>query len=246
MKIRVFENQLEAKTAAAEQIADSLDGNSAKLVCATGGTMVEFYREFCRTNQDRAIDLRGVRFFNLDEYYGIEMDPALPEGKDQSFARYLSDNLFRPLGIDVDSQVRLVPHREDGLEQYRTELACSGGELITILGIGKNGHIAFNEPGTMIEDSIRVVNLSEGTIIDNYKANFEAFGYSFDEMPRKACTIGPREILSSNRIIVLCFGKTKKHAFEQAVFGTIDASCPASYLQTHENVEWYVDSALLR
>lgn len=208
----------------------------SKLGLATGGTMVDVYAHFVNLLKMNDVDVSKVETFNLDEYVGLSQ--THPE----SYHQYMQNVLFDQYPFFTASCVHVpVGDAEDldaEAERYEQLVQESGPADIQILGIGENGHIGFNEPGTSKESKTRVVDLTESTI----RANSRYFDNE-DEVPKQAISMGLSTILSAKRIILLAFGEKKKAAITKLASGVEDADVPATILYEHPNVEIYVDDA---
>ena len=192
-------------------------GNSVNLGLPTGGTPIGMYKELVN---DPHLNWWNVTTFNLDEYLGI--DKSHPE----SYMGFMKRNLFDH--IDIDSFNVWFP---DQTENYDELIQKNGGLDLTILGIGTNGHIAFNEPGSPFDSKTRVVDLDKQTIEDNSR-----FFNSIEEVPTQAVTMGLDTIMKSKEILLIAQGKKKLEIIQTALFGEITESVPASILQNHENL----------
>lgn len=199
---------------------------------ATGHTPSGLYRELVSTHQSLGIDLSGVHCFHLDEYLGLTPEDS------ESMACYLRQNLLEPLGIAPESR-HYVPagsaSPEVACKTYEAEIAGYGGIDLQILGIGANGHIAFNEPGTPFELATHVAQLSESTRQAN--ARYFASG----ETPAAAMTMGPRSILQARQILLLVAGSSKAEAVRQMLQDPVSEDCPASVLRYHPDVTLILD-----
>ena len=195
---------------------------------ATGGTPVGLYDALTALYQDGMLDFSRVTTFNLDEYY--PMDPS----HQQSYHAFMWEKLFSHINID-----KTRVHLPDGTaldprtacDAYESSLASSGGIDLQLLGIGHNGHIAFNEPGDALSARTNVVTLTERTV----DANARFFG-SRDEVPRQALSMGIGSILSAHRLLMLISGKDKAPAVKQLFSGAVATRFPASLLLSHPNV----------
>ncbi len=204
---------------------------------ATGSTPIGTYKELIRFHRDEELDFSKVIAINLDEYYGLS-----PE-HEQSYHYFMCQNLFKHINISPENT-----HVPDGLTldvdqtcaDYDSMVASLGGTDIQLLGIGDNGHIAFNEPHTFFFAQTHLVDLNEETI----KANARFFE-SVSEMPRQAITMGMRSILSAKRILLLASGTKKTEAIAQMINGPVDPQLPASILQLHPNVMVIADKEAL-
>lgn len=204
---------------------------------ATGSTPLGIYRQLIDWHRKGDLDFSCATTFNLDEYRGIA-----PENP-QSYHYYMVHNFFRHVNVPA-SRIH-IPNgtAEDGAAEcarYESLLAECGGIDMQLLGIGRNGHIGFNEPSSQFESSTFVVDLSESTI----KANARFFS-SESEMPRQAYTMGMRSIMQAKRIVLAVSGGDKANIVREAFCGPITAAVPASVLQLHNNVDLVGDEDAL-
>ena len=209
-----------------ERVADLVGrlvvGNPALVLgVATGGTPLPVYRALARGSRD----FSAVRLVALDEYVG------LPAGHPASYAAYVDREIAVPLGIPPD-QV-LVP-QGSGAEVER-RISGLGGVDLQLLGIGRNGHLAFNEPGSALDSRSRVVELTESTRHDNA-------AYA-DPVPTHALTQGIGTILEARRLVLLATGAVKAEAVAAALTGPVTTACPASVVQRHPRVTVVLDEA---
>lgn len=201
---------------------------------ATGGTPVGCYRELVRRHREEGLSFASVTSFNLDEYVG------LPPDHPQSFRHFMQTELFDHL--DIESARTHVPNGmasdlASHAAAYEQAIRQAGGIELQLLGIGHNGHIAFNEPGASIDSRTRVVDLTETTIESNAR-----FFDRPDEVPRTAITMGIGTILEANRIVLLATGKDKSEAVRLSVEGPVHTDHPASLLRTHPDVTFVLDA----
>lgn len=207
----------------------------AVLGLATGSTPLHFYRELAGMHAHGMLDLAQVTTFNLDEYVGL--GPEHP----QSYARFMREHFFSKVNIPA-SQI----HIPDGLaadipahcEAYEEAIREAGGIDLQLLGVGSDGHIGFNEPGSSLGSRTRLKTLTELTIRDN--ARF--FG-SAEEVPRHVITMGVGTILDARRCMVLAFGERKAAAVADMAEGPVTADVPASALQFHPSCTLLIDEA---
>jgi glucosamine-6-phosphate deaminase len=209
---------------------------AAVLGLATGSTPLPTYQELIRRHQATAgPSYAAVSCFNLDEYVG------LPAGHEQSYRATIARELTDGLGISPD-QVNGPDPSPDGLptagERYEALIAAAGGVDVQLLGIGSDGHLAFNEPGSSLASRTRIKTLTAQTREDN--ARF--FG-SPDEVPTHVLTQGLGTILQARHLLLIATGEAKADAAAAAVEGPVSASCPASVLQLHPHVTVLVDPA---
>jgi glucosamine-6-phosphate deaminase len=190
-----------------------------KLILPTGSTPLGLYDELV----NRELDWKHVITFNLDVYL---MNVKHPE----SYQSYMKKNLFDRTNIYPDHCH--FPFRP--FSAFEDKITNSMGIDLCILGIGSNGHIAFNEPGSSFKSRTRVVNLSEQTIKDNSR-----YFDSIDDVPKQAITMGLRTIMESKRIILIANGNHKLNILNVAMNGEVTEDVPASILQRHDNVEVY-------
>ena len=208
---------------------------------ATGETPLGVYKELIDLHQKKEIDFSGVKTFGLDEYLGLEEDHP------QSFALYMNENFLKHINIKKENIFRLDGKPSDidsHCREYEEKIRDCGGIDVQILGIGRNGHIGFNEPGSSLSSRTRVKTLVEETVKDNAR-----FFENKDEVPRFCLTMGIGTIMEAKVIILLASGDNKKEAVLQCVEGPVTASSPASILQLHPQIKVLVDEdagALLR
>lgn len=207
----------------------------ATLGLATGSTPVGLYKLMIADYEAGKISYKDMTSINLDEYVG------LPVTHPESYRAFMNRNLFDH--IDIKKENTHVP---DGLnpdlaaaaDAYTAYIAAHPVD-VQILGIGSNGHIAFNEPGTPFDSHTHVVTLKEGTRKDN--ARF--FDNDIDKVPTHAVTMGLKDIMSAKFIILLANGSGKANAVKEMIKGPVSENCPASILQTHPNVLVVTDEA---
>ncbi|MEP9382185.1 glucosamine-6-phosphate deaminase [Nocardioides sp. KR10-350] len=212
------------------------DGQPAVLGLATGSTPLPTYAELiARHRAGTGPSYAGVRTFNLDEYVG------LPPGHELSYLATIRRDLTDPLGIPPELVHGPDPD-EAGLptagERYEEELRAAGGVDLQLLGIGTDGHVAFNEPGSSLASHTRIKTLEEQTRQDN--ARF--FGAP-DDVPHHVLTQGLGTILRARHLLLIATGESKAEAVATAVEGPLSASCPASVLQLHPHATVLLDEA---
>jgi glucosamine-6-phosphate deaminase len=245
MEIIVLPTAEEVAARAAAIVTDSLrwarnggHRTGVTLGLATGSSPLGLYRELAQARRSGRLDLTRVHGFALDEYVG------LPAGHPQSYREVLTREVCDPLGLDPANL-----HVPDGSGGTLDELAAAatayddsirelGGIDVQILGIGSNGHIGFNEPGSSLSSRTRVKRLSDRTRLDN--ARFFAHP---DDVPTHCVTQGLGTILEARALLLVATGRGKAAAVAAAVEGPLTASCPASVLQWHARAEVVVDEA---
>lgn len=200
---------------------------------ATGSTPVGLYKELIRLHKEKGLDFSQVITFNLDEYLG------LPPSHDQSYRYFMDTNLFNHVNIPPGNIHVPYGHAESVMEfceWYEAEIKRFGGIDIQILGIGGDGHIAFNEPGSSLGSRTRLKTLTAQTIEDNAR-----FFSKKEEVPQFAITMGVGTILEARKIIMLANGKKKAEIVAEAIEGPVTAQVTASALQLHRDVIVIVD-----
>ena len=235
-QIVVCANASEASLATAQLISDAVAANPKTVLgLATGGTPVGAYRELVRQHKEEGLDFSQACSFNLDEYIGLGPDHP------QSFRYFMQSQLFDLINIDPNAT-----HVPNGLvsdiaahaQQYEEQIRESGGIDLQLLGIGNNGHIAFNEPGSAIDSRTREVDLTPDTIDANAR-----FFDSIDDVPKRAITMGIGTICEAARIVLMATGQAKSSAIQAAIEGPRDLSNPASLLQGHSDLTFVLDQA---
>ena len=212
-------------------------GKPAVLGLATGSTPIGVYRELVRMHREEQLSFRNVVTFNLDEYY------PMPKDSIHSYHRFMWENLFSH--VDVAPENVHVPDGTIARDQvehygarYETLIAEAGGIDFQILGIGKTGHIGFNEPGSGSESRTRLITLDTVTRRD---AAADFFGEEY--VPREAITMGVATIMGAREIAILATGEHKASIVRRAVEGEVDVEVAATFLQRHPNTTFYVDAA---
>lgn len=210
-------------------------GERCVLGLATGSTPIGVYRELIRRHRDEGLSFRHVVTFNLDEYY-----PMAPENI-HSYHRFMWENFFSH--VDIDPRHVHIPRGDvpperldDEVRRYEDAIVRAGGIDFQILGIGKTGHIGFNEPGSGADSRTRLVHLDAVTRRD---AAADFFGEDF--VPREAITMGVATILEVREIAILATGEHKAAIVRRAVEGNVDVDVAATFLQRHPNTTFYVD-----
>lgn len=202
---------------------------------ATGSTPIGTYEELCRKYQAGIISFRQVTTINLDEYLGI------PSEHSQSYRHFMEKHLFSH--IDIKRENTFVP---DGLPTdaewectaYDAFIQSIGYADLQLLGIGRNGHIGFNEPGLSFIKETHVVDLAEDTVLANSR-----FFECLDQVPRQAITMGIGAIMAAKRVLLIASGEEKAEALHAALCGPITPACPASILQVHPDLVVVGDEA---
>lgn len=229
MEIIILPTAEKAARLASLLIADQIEAKPYSVLgLATGRTMERLYAQLARMHRDEGLDFSKCRTFNLDEYVGLE--PEDPH----SYRSYMNEHLFNNINIDLDST-----HLPNGMAQdykreaarYERMIAESGGIDLQLLGIGKSGHIGFNEPLSALLSRTREKGLTQ-TTIDQNSPLFDPP----EKMPRRAFTMGIGTILDSRRIIMMVTGAEKADILAKAVEGPVTSMISATALQLHASV----------
>ncbi|MCG9479502.1 MAG: glucosamine-6-phosphate deaminase [Actinomycetia bacterium] len=203
---------------------------------ATGSTPVGTYKELVKRNQQHQIDFSQVITFNLDEYIGIGIDLSKPYSQDQSYARFMHEQLFSHINIKREN-IHMPDGTAENLEKhcsdYEQKIKQMKGIDLQLLGIGANGHIAFNEPGSSLASRTRIQPLDPKTLNDNYEKFYKKAGIKKEDMPHYAFTMGVGTILESRHALLLGSGKNKAKAVAEAIEGPVTSKITASALQLH-------------
>lgn len=236
MEILIEKDRESAAAKAADLVARHLRRKpDAVLGLATGETPRGLYRELVRRHAHEGLSFARVTTFNLDEYLGVA--PEHPG----SYHRYMRDVLVDHVDVDP-SRVHLPDGLTTNVEAtcaaYEESIRRAGGIDLQVLGVGRDGHIGFNEPSSSLGSRTRVKTLTPETRRDNAAA----FGGE-EQTPKHVLTMGIRTILETKRCLVLAFGETKAEVVRRMVEGPITASVPASALQLHEHVHVFLDEA---
>lgn len=204
---------------------------------ATGSTPIGTYEQLIRWYEKGDLDFSQVHSINLDEYRGLSLE------NDQSYRYFMNTHLFDKINIDKKNTYvpdGLEPDKEKACRDYEEIIHAHGGVDLQILGLGHNGHIGFNEPGSVFEKETHCVALTENT----RQANARFFA-SMDEVPTEAYTMGIKSIMQAKKIMVIVSGESKREIVKKAFHGPITPEVPASVLQLHSDVILVGDEAAL-
>ena len=233
MKYLVFDSKKEASKEA-YKILKSLINENSTLGLATGGSPTGLYAEMIADHKAGNFSYKNVKSYNLDEYVGISYDHP------ESYHKFMETNLFDH--IDIVKENTHIPDAgnsdlDSALKAYQEQL--NSAEIdVQILGVGSNGHIGFNEPGTSFDTGVHVVDLKHETI----EANSRFFNNDINLVPKQAVTMGIKDIMRAKNIILLAFGEAKQHAIKSLVDGKeITENIPCTVLKNHPNVYVIVD-----
>lgn len=234
MEVRIFKNELEIGEAAGKIICDFVNSKpDCVLGFATGASPVPTYNYITEQYNSGKVSFKDVTTFNLDEYCD------LPRDHKNSYWTFMFENLFSRVDVDPAKVNFLDGNAEEKAEsaRYAEAIKSKGGIDIQILGIGRNGHIAFNEPSDKFTDEAWKVTLTQSTI--------DANSIYFDDipMPRYAMTMGIGSIMRSKKIILIATGSSKAEAVKEMINGPVTPGCPASILQQHADTVILLDEA---
>ena len=222
-----------AEQVAAEILAALRGKPDLVLGLATGSTPIPVYQRLVEAHRRDGVDFSRVRTFNLDEYLGVSADHP------RSYRAFMREHLFD--GVELPPENAHFPptegpHLSEQCHRFEGDLREVGGVDLQLLGIGRNGHIGFNEPTSSLASRTRVKTLTAKTLADN--ARFYSPG---EEQPRIACTMGIGTILDARRILLQSLGAAKAPAIKACVEGSVSSFWPGSALQLHPDVVFYLD-----
>ena len=234
MLVLIKDNSSQMSIEAALQVASQIKLKPDSVIgFATGSTPLGLYKELIRLHKDEGLDFSKVTTFNLDEYVGLP--PSHPE----SYHFYMWENLFKHININP-SNVHIPMGMADNIELfcnwYEEKIISFGGIDLQILGIGANGHIAFNEPGSSLGSRTRIKKLGQKTRLDNSR-----FFNNLDEVPKYAITMGVGTIMEAKKLLLLASGSNKADAIKATVEGPIMAKYPATIVQYHRYATIIID-----
>ena len=232
--MKIFVDTLEnaANAVAAKYVELLAKKPDAVLGFATGSTPLGLYAELAKLCSENKISFKNVSTFNLDEYLGLDGT------HDQSYRYFMDKNLFEKIDIDI-TRTRVpsgVDTDPEKAAQYDKDIEAAGGIELQLLGLGNNGHIGFNEPGTPFGSVTHIVELTDST----RQANKRFFN-SIDEVPTHSVTMGIKTVMNARKIILMAFGKGKADIVKKFIRGEVTPEVPASVLQLHPDVEVYLD-----
>jgi glucosamine-6-phosphate deaminase len=233
VRVLTYSNYDEMSAAAARMIATRIAELSEPVLgLATGSTPIGMYSELARLHNEEGLDFSGTTTFNLDEYWGLDPDDP------RSYHWFMKEHLFSRVNLDpakthVPRGIGVDPDAE--CERYEKLIEEAGGIDLQVLGIGMNGHIGFNEPGSDPNSRTRLVRLAQQTVDVN-----RAKG-ALDSLPGHALSMGIGTIMEAKEILLLANGQGKAEIIRRALLGSVTRDVPASLLQTHSNVVCMLD-----
>tara|TARA_B100000768_G_scaffold181888_1_gene207163 strand:+ start:546 stop:2471 length:1926 start_codon:yes stop_codon:yes gene_type:complete len=237
----IFDEPKEASKMVANEIAILIrkkqkEKKSCVLGLATGSSPISVYQELVRIHKEDGLSFSNVISFNLDEYFPMNKSDS------QSYHHFMNIHLFSH--VDIKSENIYIPDGNLGIDevnnyckQYDKLIGTLGGIDFQLLGIGRTGHIGFNEPGSNYNSLTRIVHLNYITRNDARKAF-----YGIENVPTTAITMGVNTIRKSKRIVLLAWGQNKSKVIKDAIEGEVDSNLPASFLQKHKNVTFVLDN----
>ena len=233
MDIKIFNSAVDASLFVAEEILKEIQRKpKCNLGVATGRTMDAVYFHFVKKSQLEDIDVSHVKIFALDEYIGLR------QGSESSFEFYLRLHLINQLNFSNEN-INIPPSHMNNIDiecaEYEKKIIESGNIDLQLLGIGTNGHIGLNEPGSSLDSRTRVVALTSSTIESNKSLFLKG------EIPKTAATMGVGTILESHKCILVATGETKAEIVQKLVNGDINSKIPASAIKLHQNAILVLD-----
>ncbi|MEL0308111.1 MAG: glucosamine-6-phosphate deaminase [Flavobacteriaceae bacterium] len=236
----IFDSAKEASIEVAHEIAELIrkkqeKGKTCVLGLATGSSPISVYQELVRLHKEEGLSFKNVVTFNLDEYFPMQADSI------HSYHYFMYEHLFSHVDIDSenvnipDGSISAKKAREHCLE-YEEKIRSLGGLDFQLLGIGRTGHIGFNEPGSNLNSRTRVITLDHITREDAA----ESF-QGIENVPRKAITMGIASVMSAKRVVLLAWGQKKSLVVKEAIEDAISSQNPSTYLQAHKNVTFILD-----
>jgi glucosamine-6-phosphate deaminase len=238
--VEVFDEPSDASKRVASAISDLIKdkqskGEMAVLGLATGSTPKQIYAELVRMHKEEGLSFQNVITFNLDEYYPMQPDSL------QSYVLFMKQQLFnhidiKPENVNIPDGTLPIEKVKHYCDDYERKIEAAGGLDIQILGIGRSGHIGFNEPGSTLQSKTRLVKLDPITITDAVNDFIKE-----DFVPLRAITMGISTILKAKQIFLMAWGEAKARVIQKAIEDDPSEEVPASFLQQHQNVVIYLD-----
>jgi glucosamine-6-phosphate deaminase len=238
----IFKNSVEASKVVAEEIAQLIrtkqsNNESCVLGLATGSSPIRVYEELVRMHREDGLSFNNVISFNLDEYY-----PMTKENR-QSYHYFMHEHLFnhidiKPENINIPDGTVALKKLNQYCIDYDLKIKQSGGIDFQLLGIGRTGHVGFNEPGSHINSGTRIITLDHITRVDA-SSDFNGI----DNVPKRAITMGVSTILKSKRNVLMAWGQNKANIIKRTIQGDISSDVPATFLQHHSNATFVLDQS---
>lgn len=238
----IFKNATEASLIVAQEIAELIKSQQEKnktcvLGLATGSSPIKVYEELVRMHKEEGLSFSNVITFNLDEYYPMNKE------NNQSYHYFMHQHLFnhidiKPENINIPDGTVAIEELHQYCIDYETNIKNAGGLDFQLLGIGRTGHVGFNEPGSHINSVTRIITLDHVTRVDA-SSDFN----NIDNVPKRAITMGISTILKSKRIVLLAWGQNKADIIKRTIQGDISSDVSAAFLQNHTNTTFILDQA---
>jgi len=238
----IFKNSVEASKSVAQEIAQLIRSKQAKkescvLGLATGSSPIKVYEELIRMHKEEGLSFSNVITFNLDEYY------PMTKGNNQSYHHFMHQHLFdhidiKPENINIPDGTIAIENLNQYCVDYETKIKNAGGLDFQLLGIGRTGHVGFNEPGSHINSGTRIITLDHITRVDA-SSDFNGI----ENVPKRAITMGVSTILRSKRIVLMAWGQNKTAIIKRTIQGEISSEVPATFLQNHTNTTFVLDQS---
>ncbi|SDW58301.1 glucosamine-6-phosphate deaminase [Flavobacterium degerlachei] len=238
----IFKNSVEASKIVAQEIATLIQSKQAEnqkciLGLATGSSPIRVYAELVRLHKEEGLSFSNVITFNLDEYYPMTKE------NNQSYHYFMHEHLFnhidiKPENINIPDGTVAIEDLNQYCVDYELKIKNAGGLDFQLLGIGRTGHVGFNEPGSHVNSGTRLITLDHITKVD---ASSDFNGIS--NVPKRAITMGVSTILRSKRIVLLAWGQNKADIIKRTIQGDISAEIPATFLQNHDNTTFVLDQS---
>ncbi|PWA11007.1 glucosamine-6-phosphate deaminase [Flavobacterium laiguense] len=236
----IFKNSTDASLIVAQEIADLIRSKQAKnkpcaLGLATGSSPIKVYQELVRMHKEDSLSFANVVTFNLDEYY------PMPKESNQSYHYFMHQHLFnhvdiKPENVNIPDGTVAIEDLNQFCVDYELKIKNAGGLDFQLLGIGRTGHVGFNEPGSHINSGTRIITLDHITKVD---ASGDFNGIA--NVPKRAVTMGVSTILRSKRIVLMAWGQNKASIIKRTIQGEISSEVPATFLQNHNNTTFVLD-----
>lgn len=238
----IFKNAIDASIVVAHEIAELIRAKQVKnkpcvLGLATGSSPIRIYEELIRMHKEEGLSFGNVITFNLDEYYPMTKE------NNQSYHYFMHQNFFnhidiKPENINIPDGTVPIEELNQYCIDYEMKIKNSGGLDFQLLGIGRTGHVGFNEPGSHINSGTRIITLDHITRVDA-SSSFNGI----DNVPKRAITMGVSTILRSKRIVLLAWGQNKAEVIKRTIQGNVSSDVPATFLQNHNNTTFVLDQS---
>lgn len=238
----IFQNSIEASRIVAQEIAQLIKSKQTKnelciLGLATGSSPIKVYEELVRLHKEEGLSFSNVVTFNLDEYYPMTKE------NNQSYHYFMHQHLFnhidiKPENINIPDGTISIENLNQYCVDYENKIVKAGGLDFQLLGIGRTGHVGFNEPGSHINSGTRIITLDHITRVDA-SSDFNGI----DNVPKRAITMGVSTILRSKRIVLMAWGQNKASIIKRTIQGEISPEVPATFLQNHDNATFVLDQS---